>query len=345
MEPSRYYTAMKRKVYPYVSFVIPTLNEEENLPRCLTSIRKQLYPQKLIEVIVADGGSKDLTVKIAKLFNAKVIPNPDVLHEQGKARAAKIAKGDIIFFTDADNVLAHNTWISEMIKPWQDNDRIIGFLPQTIGAPDSNGLDKYLGNLFTDPFTWFVYGFKANPKDYYRVFDIIIDTKGYKVFDFTKGDFPLFGLSQGVGTRNSFKRNIHSYADDLLSGIQLIQEQGLVAYVPSAGIYHYHVSGISNFIRKYRWRIKNNLRQQIKGMGLVNRIKYFSPQRKIRMYMFVPYGLSIIFPVIDAARLALTHKDRVMLWHVPASFLLSIIIVSEYFQHFFQGNTRLGTYE
>ncbi len=336
---------MKRKVYPYVSFVIPTLNEEVNLPKCLSSIRSQNYPKKLIEIIVADGGSKDATLEIAKSFHAKVVPNPDVLHEQGKARAAKIAKGDIIFFTDADNVLASNTWISDMVKPWQDNVRIIGFLPQTIGAPDSNGLDKYLGNLFTDPFTWFVYGFKANPKDYYRVFDIIISTEGYKVFDFTKGDFPLFGLSQGVGTRNSFKRNIHSYSDDLLSGIQLIQEQGLVAYVPSAGIYHYHVSGIINYIRKYQWRVKNNLKQQIKGMGLVNRLKYFSPQRKIRMYLFIPYGLTMIFPFMDAIRLSFAHKDVVMFWHISASFILSLIIVSEYIRSFFQGNTRLGTYE
>lgn len=336
---------MKRKVYPYVSFVIPTLNEETNLPRCLTSIRKQRYSQNLIEVIIADGGSKDKTVKIAKSFHAKVIPNPDILHEQGKARAASVAKGDLIFFTDADNVLAHINWISAMVKPWQDNPRIVGFLPQTIGAPDSNGLDRYLGNLFTDPFTWFVYGFKANPKDYYRVFDVIIDTEGYKVFDFTKGDFPLFGLSQGVGTRNTFTRNSLSYADDLLSGIQLIQEQGLVAYVPSATIYHYHVSSIGNFIRKYQWRIRNNFKQQIKGMGLVNRIKYFSLRRKIRMYLFIPYGLSVIFPLIDAIRLAFTHKDPVMFWHVPSSFLLSLIILIETLTYVTHRNSELGRYE
>jgi glycosyltransferase involved in cell wall biosynthesis len=336
---------MKRKVYPYVSFIIPTLNEEVNLPKCLSAIRKQKYPQNHIEIIVADGGSKDKTISIAKKFHAKVISNPDVLHEQGKARATQIAKGNILFFTDADNVLAHDKWILQMVKPGQDDKRIIGFLPQTIGAPDTNGLDKYLGNLFTDPFTWFVYGFRANPKDYYRVFDIIIDTEGYKVFDFTKGDFPLFGLSQGVGTRNSFKRNINSYADDLLSGIQLIREQGLVAYVPSAGIYHYHVSGLNNFIRKYQWRIRNNLKQQIKGMGLVNRLKFFSAQRKLRMYLFVPYGLSIIFPLIDAIRLSIIHKDFIMFWHIPASFILSVVIISEYIQHIFQGNAHLGTYE
>ncbi len=340
-----YYTAMRPKVYPHVTFIIPTLNEEENLPRCLAAIYSQQYPKDRVEVIVADGGSTDRTKAIARSFHAKVIANPDVLHEQGKSRAANIAKGDILFFADADNVLAHTQWITLMTKPWRDNKNIIGFLPQTLGAPNSNGLDRYLGNLFTDPFTWFVYGFRANPKDYYRVFDIIIATKGYKVFDFSKGDYPLFGLSQGVGTRSSFHRAMHAYADDLLSGIQLIREQGLVAYVPDAGVYHYHVSGIINFIKKYRWRVRNNLKQQIKGMGIVNRIHYFSLQRKLRMYLFVPYGISIIFPCIDAVRLSVAHKDAVMFWHVPASFLLSVIIVMETLQHVTHRGIKLGTYE
>lgn len=336
---------MNQKVYPRVSFIIPTLNEQHNLPHCLSSIRSQNYPQSLVEIIIADAGSTDKTISIAKSFHAIVIHNPDILHEQGKARATKIAKGKILFFTDADNVLSHREWIAYMVKPYLDNKHIIGYLPQTIGAPDTNGLDKYLGNLFTDPFTWFVYGFRANPKDYYRVFDILIETDGYKVFDFSKGDFPLFGLSQGVGTQNTFKRNRESYADDLLSGIQLIKERSLIAYVPSAGVYHYHVSGFPNFIRKYRWRVRNNLSQQVKGMGIVNRIKHFSNSRKNRMYLFVPYGLSVVFPAFDALRLCITHKTIIMLWHIPTCFILSLIIISEYLRHIFINSSKLGTYE
>ncbi len=336
---------MKRKVYPYVTFIIPTLNEERNLPRCLGAIYAQRYPKNRIEVIIADAGSTDKTVSVAKKFHAIVIPNPDILHEPGKARAADLARGDMLFFVDADNVLATKDWLTFMTKPWQDDKNIVGFLPQTVAAPDSNGLDRYLGNLFTDPFTWFVYGFSANPRDYYHVFDIIIETKGYKVFDFTKGDYPLFGLSQGVGTRNSFRRSSKSYADDLLSGIQLIRDKGLVAYVPQAHVYHYHVSGLGNFIRKYQWRIRNNFRQQVKGMGIVNRVNFFSLKRKMRMFLFVPYGASVIFPLVDAVRLSVVHRDPVMFWHVPASFILSWMIVLEAVRHFFSPRSNLGTYE
>ncbi|MBM3283586.1 glycosyltransferase [Candidatus Gottesmanbacteria bacterium] len=45
--------------FPLVSIVIPTLNEEKNIGRCLESILDQTY--KNIEIIVVDNNSKDKT--------------------------------------------------------------------------------------------------------------------------------------------------------------------------------------------------------------------------------------------------------------------------------------------
>ena len=48
-----------------VSVVIPALNEERHLGQLLSDIRRQsLRPE---EVIVVDAGSRDATVRIAKL--------------------------------------------------------------------------------------------------------------------------------------------------------------------------------------------------------------------------------------------------------------------------------------
>ena len=56
---------------PKISIVIPSLNEEKFLPILLESITKQTF--KDFEVIIADAGSKDNTVEIAKKFGAKVV--------------------------------------------------------------------------------------------------------------------------------------------------------------------------------------------------------------------------------------------------------------------------------
>ncbi len=86
---------------PIVSIVIPTLNEEDYLPKLLESVAKQDY--KEYEVIVADANSKDNTKNIAKDYGAKLVEGgmPGV----GRNRGAEIAKGKYLFFFDADVVL------------------------------------------------------------------------------------------------------------------------------------------------------------------------------------------------------------------------------------------------
>ncbi len=91
-----------------ISVVIPALNEEKYIERTLKSISEQ----NPYEIIVVDNGSTDKTAEIASKY-AKVIKEP----EKGVAKARdtgwRIAKGDIIAFTDADTVVGKN-WINEI---------------------------------------------------------------------------------------------------------------------------------------------------------------------------------------------------------------------------------------
>lgn len=320
---------MNQSKTPHVSFIIPTLNASHILEKCLRSIRTQNYPQGKVEIIISDGGSKDDTLKIAKKYNTKVIKNKEVIHEPGKTLASKIAKGKILFYTDADNILVHSEWLTMMVKPFIENRDIKGLLPQTEPPPDSSSLNRYLGYLFTDPFTWFVYQNSANPKNYDKVYKPVRKTKYYKIYKFGINNLPLFGLSQGVGTSSDFRRNGIGKNDDLLAGIKLIMEGGLIAYIPEAAVYHYHVRNLQDLIKKYRWRIRNNFIRKIEGMGFSSREEYFSFNRILRKYLFIPYGISVVLPAIDSFKLFLRYKDPVMIWHIPACFSLAVIIVLE----------------
>jgi len=87
---------------PLVSFVIPVLNGERDIARCLRSIQRLHFLSEAYEVIVMDNGSTDRTPHIVRElgFNCIVVPNVHVsaLRNQGVARA----KGDFIAFVDAD---------------------------------------------------------------------------------------------------------------------------------------------------------------------------------------------------------------------------------------------------
>lgn len=84
-----------------VSIVIPALNEEIYLPKLLKSIARQDFDD--YEVIVADAGSKDRTIGIAKQHGAIVVKGG--LPSIGRNSGARAARGEYIFFLDADVLL------------------------------------------------------------------------------------------------------------------------------------------------------------------------------------------------------------------------------------------------
>jgi glycosyltransferase involved in cell wall biosynthesis len=85
-----------------ISIIIPTLNEEKNLPIVLEDVKSEMKKRKhRYEIIVVDGYSKDATVKIAKKHGCKII-----YENIGKGHALRLglaeAKGDVIVMMDAD---------------------------------------------------------------------------------------------------------------------------------------------------------------------------------------------------------------------------------------------------
>ena len=97
-----------------ISVIIPTLNEEEYLPIVLRSIRRQGI--KDLEIIVADAASKDRTVEIAKSFGCKVTKGG--MPGKGRNEGAKVAKGDIFMFLDADANLPRN-FLKDFLKEFE----------------------------------------------------------------------------------------------------------------------------------------------------------------------------------------------------------------------------------
>lgn len=110
-----------------LSIIIPTFNEEKYLPLLLESIKKQNFLD--YEIIVADAGSKDKTLEIAKKYGCKVVPGG--LPAKGRNEGAKIAKGDLFLFLDADMILPSN-FFENLFKELKERDLDIASFPITI---------------------------------------------------------------------------------------------------------------------------------------------------------------------------------------------------------------------
>jgi rSAM/selenodomain-associated transferase 2 len=83
-----------------ISVVIPTLDEERTLRATLESLARA---PGLHEVIVADGGSRDATARVAQVLGARVVDAEPGRGVQLHAGAAA-ATGDVLWFLHADTL-------------------------------------------------------------------------------------------------------------------------------------------------------------------------------------------------------------------------------------------------
>ncbi len=81
-----------------LSIVIPTYNEEKRLPILLEALLSEKI--KDLEIIVADRQGTDKTREVAEKYGCRITDGGSPA--EGRNNGAKIAKGDIILFLDAD---------------------------------------------------------------------------------------------------------------------------------------------------------------------------------------------------------------------------------------------------
>ncbi|MEM5829439.1 MAG: glycosyltransferase [Candidatus Aenigmatarchaeota archaeon] len=95
------------KEFPFVSVIIPTLDEEKYIESCIKALKAQDYGGEY-EIIVADGMSKDKTREIVEKYADKVLLVKKKGVAAGRNVGARKAKGDILLFIDADTVAPFN---------------------------------------------------------------------------------------------------------------------------------------------------------------------------------------------------------------------------------------------
>jgi glycosyltransferase involved in cell wall biosynthesis len=103
------------------SIIIPSFRSEKTIEKCLQSLSNQNYSKQRYEIIVVDNFSKDNTEKIAKKFKKirfiKKVSNPAEARNYG----AKVSKGVILIFTDADCVVPKNL-LKKVEEDFEKND-------------------------------------------------------------------------------------------------------------------------------------------------------------------------------------------------------------------------------
>lgn len=88
---------------PQISVIIPVLNEENTIGNLLSELR-QRTANRLSEILVVDGGSRDRTWEIAKNAGGTVIKSGKRGRAAQMNAGAAHAKGEILYFLHADTI-------------------------------------------------------------------------------------------------------------------------------------------------------------------------------------------------------------------------------------------------
>ena len=251
--------------YPLVSILIPTLNSALVLEDCLKSVSDQSYPKNKVEVIVADGGSTDSTLELAKKYGANIVSNKLKTGEAGKMAALKVSKGVFVVLIDSDNILPDKDWLEEMISPLLMHPEAVGSEPwEYIRRKEDGFITRYCALMgMNDPLVYFLGNYDRrcflsgkwtevshNEKDYGK----------YILAEFDKRGIPTIGAN-GTVFRSDFLRDNttgdYLFDIDILSSY--IKAKGKVHFIKvKTGIVHtFCESDIFKFARKQKRRAKD----------------------------------------------------------------------------------------
>lgn len=123
---------------PFVSIIVPSRNEENNIERCIRSLMNVDYPPERFEIVAVNDRSTDSTgkilLKLSNIYsNLKIVEiteltansnlkgKPGALH-----RGILESSGEIVMMTDADCIVPE-TWVKSIVSYFADP--MVGLVP------------------------------------------------------------------------------------------------------------------------------------------------------------------------------------------------------------------------
>lgn len=322
-----------KKNYPSISVTMATYNSELSLKLALDSLFSQDYPKEKIELIIADGGSKDSTLEILKNYKHKLINVPPEKQEAeyNKGVAVSFAKNEIILLIDHDNILPHKNWLKKMVAPLMEDPGISGVeVLRFTYNPKDNILDRYFALIGgVDPVPYYL-GKDARLSwafDKYNLLGKNEDKGDYFLVEFTPSKIPTLGANGAMLRRDllKFAKATPENFFHIDVNYDLIKKgYNKYAFVKD-DIIHYKKTRFIDFIKFMIRRRKIMERQYFESLRKRRYAVFMSSQDKVGLIKFVIYSLTFAKPMYDSARGYLKVRD--VAWFLHPFVCFSFLIV------------------
>lgn len=287
----------------------------------MQAILKQDYPHEQIELIFADGGSKDGTLETLEKYrktcdiSIHIYENPLRTAEAGKAVGVRKTQGDIICLLDSDNIIPDKNWMTRMMKPFEESVIVASEPIKYTYRKRDSVINRYCALIgMNDPLCMFTGNYDRYcmiTGKWTEVEREEIDKGGYLSVKFREDMIPTIGANGFLMRR---KELLENFDGDYLFDIDVLWElfkkspELRVAKVKT-GIVHLFCPDTKTFYRKQNRRIKDFLYfSDSKGR------KYpWNKVKKIKIVWFAIYCITI-FPLLVQACIGYSRKHDLLAW-------------------------------
>jgi glycosyltransferase involved in cell wall biosynthesis len=287
-----------------VSIIIPVLDCEATLEKCLVSIREN-RTKYAYEVIVVDAGSKDRSPQIARWYADKVLLGKPYTIDRNTG--IEHAEGAVICFTDGDCIVPKN-WIDSLVDGLiylhEQVPRIVGVGGSNIPLLDSpTRMEMAITKAMRSPMV----SFKArntsssgksqevthNPPVNSACFKWVLEEVG--------------GYVQEPG-----------YPEDVDLDAKIVERGYKLYYLPHVVVFHKHKATVEGFSRQMRdFGMKRcRVNRQHKH---ISRFYHYGPLALFLMLHSPLFFIPLFMALANA--LIVSLKDRAFTWFIPVTRL------------------------
>ena len=287
---------------PSVSILVPARNEEQRIEGCIQSLLELDYPA--YEVIALDDQSNDSTLSILEhlatiepgLKVLKGTPTPDVMAGKSWACAqlAGQARGDLLFFTDADTLFKpHSLRLIVTYMLNQQADLLTGFPRQHV--------QTWGERLLVPFFSWAVLCF-------------IPLWLAYRV------RLPM--LSSAVGQMLLFRREAYQkIGGHAKLGTMIVEDLALARRIKAAGLC-WRVMRVTDLIS---CRMYHGSREAFDGFAK-NLFAFFDFHLSVFLFVFIWLAMLFLEPLIVLVMLSLGFAPTASFSEVAICITLSLLL-------------------
>lgn len=341
---------------PLVTIVVATFNSGAVLPRTLDAVAAQSYPSVAMELLIVDGGSTDDTHAVAERYGARIVPNPRTEPVYAKFLAIHEARGSLILYLDHDEVMLSKDSIRGKVNAMRAADVHAvsgsGYANPAGCAP----VNDYI-NEFGDPFSSFVYRLSKHHRFFLptmrRRYATATRADDHDVFQFSATDeLPILELCAGGSLidldylRRELPAALETPANIPHLFYLMLPASPRIALMTDDVLAHHSADTFGAFLRKIRWRVKNNVHfPAMANSGFTGRQAFGASKTRWRPLLFLPYSFSILLPLWSGARLAVTRRNPIYLAHAYLCLYTASLIVFHMTLRTFGYRPQLRSYD